>query len=109
MRDKKQKDEDKLNIFTLAFIGEHVDIISDLTIVDYAQTETQTVEQTSPMVVQGYLLDHDDKYFYIGDNSLEVSQAIAKKNVVLIRIEKKKSKYEKLLEEMNDDSSENIN
>lgn len=107
---KKQAHNEQIDTFVLAFMGEFVNIVTDIMIVEYVQNDTQTLEQNAPMVAQGYVLDIDDVYFYLGDNPLEVARAIAKNRIVMISVERKKSKYEELLENMNDPNKrEDIN
>jgi hypothetical protein len=107
---KKQIEEDTINTFVLAFMGEYVSIITDIMILDYSQNDSQALEQNAPMVARGFLLDEDDHFLYLGDNPLEISQAVAKKKIAMIHMEKKKNKYEELLDEMGDDpTNEDIN
>lgn len=106
---KKQIDNDQINTFILAFMGEYINVVTDIMILDYAQNEAQTMEQNAPMVARGYLLDEDDKFVYLGDNPLEITQAISKNKVAMIQVERKKSKYEEMLEEMGDASKKDIN
>lgn len=107
---KKPAQPENIDTFTLAFMGEFVNVITDIMIVEYSQNEMQTLEQNAPMVAQGFLLDEDLNYIYLGDNPLEVTQAIAKSRITMVRVERKKSKYEELLEDMGDPNKrEDIN
>lgn len=106
----KQQAVEQIDTFVLAFMGEFVNVITDIMIVDYAQNDVQTLEQNAPMIARGFLLDADNNYLYLGDNPLEVSQAISKARVTMVQIERKKSKYEELLDEMGDpNKKEDIN
>lgn len=107
---KKQIDNESINTFVLAFMGEYVNVITDIMILDYTQNDSQSLEQNAPMVARGFLLDEDDNFVYLGDNALEISQAVAKKKIAMIHMEKKKNKYDELLDDMGDDpSKEDIN
>jgi hypothetical protein len=107
---KKQLDSEPIDTFVLAFMGELVNVVTDIMIVDYTQNEDNTLEQNAPMVARGYLLDCDHNYLYLGENPLEVSQAIAKTRITMVQIDRKKSKYEELLDEMGDPNKrEDIN
>jgi hypothetical protein len=106
---KKQISNDEINTFVLAFMGEYINVVTDIMILDYAQNEAQTMEQNAPMVARGYLLDEDDSFLYLGENPLEITQAIAKNKVAMIQVERKKSKYEEMLEEMGDANKKDIN
>jgi len=106
---KRPSDAQTINTFVLAFMGEYINIVTDIMIVDYSQNESQSMEQNAPLVARGFLLDEDENYVFIGDNPLEIAQAIAKSRIVMIQIEKKKSKYEELLEDMGEPSKKDIN
>jgi hypothetical protein len=107
---KKVIDNEQINTFILAFMGEYINVITDIMILDYAQNDSQSLEQNAPMVARGFLLDEDEHFLYLGDNPLEISQAIAKNKVAMIHMEKKKNKYDELLDEMGDEpSKEDIN
>lgn len=101
---KKISSEENLNTFTLAFMGEYVNVITEIMIVEYSQTEIQSSEQNAPMVTRGYFLDEDNNYIYLGENPLEISQAVSKNKIVMISVEKKKTKYDEILDEMMDPS-----
>lgn len=101
---KKSNNVEEINTFTLAFMGEYINVVTDLMIVDFSETESQSMEQNAPMVTRGYLLDEDDKYLYLGENSFEICQAVAKSKIALLQVEKKKTKYDEILDEMGDAS-----
>jgi hypothetical protein len=98
----KQQVNEQLDTFVLAFMGEFVSVITDIMIVDYAQNDVQTIEQNSPMIARGFLLDSDNNYLYLGDNPLEVTQAVARNRITMVQIERKKTKYEEILDELGD-------
>jgi hypothetical protein len=107
---KKPTNGEQIDTFVLAFMGEFVNVITDIMIVEYNQNEVQTLEQNAPMVAQGYLLDADDAYLYLGENPLEVNQAISRGRITMVRVDRKKSKYEELLDELGDPNKrEDIN
>jgi len=107
---KKQMIDEQINTFVLAFMGEYINVVTDIMILDYSQNDVQSLEQNAPMVARGFLLDEDENFLYLGENPLEISQAIAKNKVAMIHMEKKKNKYDELLEEIGDDpSKEDIN
>jgi hypothetical protein len=107
---KKTADVEEIDTFVLAFMGEFVSVITDIMIVEYNQTEVQTLEQNAPMVTQGFLLDTDSKFLYLGENPLEVTQAVSKNRITMVRIDRKKSRYEEMLEELGDpNKKEDIN
>lgn len=107
---KKINESENMDTFVLAFMGEFVNVITDIMIVEYAQNEAQTIEQNAPMVAQGFLLDSDSNFLYLGDNPLEVTQAISKSRITMVRVERKKNRYEEILDEMgNPNKNEDFN
>lgn len=106
---KRQLHEESMDTFVLAFMGEFVNVISDIMIVEYVQSEAQTLEQNAPMMVNGYLLDADDTFLYLGENPLEVTQAVARNRITLVRVERKKSKFEEILDDMEEPGKGDFN
>lgn len=88
--------------FLLTFVGEYVNIVTDILITEFTNTEEGTLEQSAPMVARGYMLDCDSQYVYVGDNPFEVSQAILRKKIVLIQRQLEKSAYDDMLNDMPD-------
>lgn len=106
---RKHMDDEQMDTFVLAFMGEFVNVITDIMIVEYVQSESQTLEQNAPMVAQGYLLDADGTFLYLGENPLEVTQAVARNRITMVRVERKKSKFEEMLDDMGDPERGDIN
>lgn len=106
---KKPASAENINTFVLAFMGEYINIVTDIMIVEYNANDTNATEQNAPLVARGFLLDEDENYIFIGENPLEIAQAIAKSRIVMLQIEKKKSKFEEMLEDMGDPSNKDIN
>jgi hypothetical protein len=106
---KKQVDTQEIDTFVLAFMGEFVNVITDIMIVEYTQNDSHTLEQNAPMVAQGYLLDADETFLYLGENPLEVSQAVSRNRITMVRVERKKSKFEEMLDDMGSPDREDIN
>lgn len=88
--------------FMLSFIGEYVNIVTDIMIAEYTNTEDGPLEQNAPMVARGYMLDADDDYVYLGEDPFEITQAIQTKRIVLVQREIKSSAYDDLLNGMPD-------
>ena len=82
----KRKHKD---LFWNTFMGEYVEIL--------CRTENP---DKMPLVVQGYLLDRDDDYYYMGEGILEVDAAIKKNDVVIISNRKEKDATLEVLENM---------
>lgn len=91
--------------FFATFVGEYVRVILDLTISETLETEEGVLNQSTPMAVEGFLLDYDDTYYYLGDGPNNVSQAIKKEKVSAVQvaqIEGPKTKYDILLDSLPD-------
>jgi hypothetical protein len=76
-------------LFWVTFTGEFVELL--------CKYETS---QRMPLVIQGYMLDIDQDYYYIGANALEVSSAIRKTDVAYIQILKEADPTLEVLENM---------
>ena len=76
------------NLFFLTFNGEYVEILANM----------DTGKENYPLVIEGYLLDQDDEYYYIGKSNNDITNAIKKIFVVNIAIVEKKSIYHQVLD-----------
>lgn len=54
-----------------------------------------------PLLINGFIVDSDDEYYYIGENIIEVTSAIKRKNAYYISIIEEKDPQLKLLEDFN--------
>lgn len=95
MPPRKKKSND---LFFMTFVGEFVSILSNMDHTAAIQTEEGTVEETAPMVFQGYMLDMDEEYYYLGETQREVSRAIKKVSVNAIEISDHKDEFTDLLD-----------
>ena len=89
------KDKFKDDLFWVSFMGEFVEIL--------AKYETS---EKMPLNIQGYMLDTDDTFYYIGDNPLEVNAAIRKTDVCFIAVVEHKDPGVQILEDMEIDQEE---
>ena len=64
-------------LFWGTFIGEYVEVLCKFETPDSGKL---------PLAVQGYMLDADDRYYYIGQNPLEVTSVINKDDVAYIAL-----------------------
>lgn len=74
------------------FVGEYVKITFKTVITDG--------NLTIPMSANGYLLEEDGMYFYLGDDNEEVSFAIKKREIAMIEIIKEESMFDDVLVNM---------
>lgn len=76
----------KKDLFYDLFAGEYVRVISKLSTQEQIQTEESVTQQEHPIVFEGYLLDVDDDYYYLGDTDQAIDRAIARRETVGIAI-----------------------
>ena len=76
----KKKEEDVIQTFSLAFMGEYLNIVTDLVLQDKASNEETIVEQTTPLVATGFLLDEDEHFLYLGNNPFEITKDLHDSN-----------------------------
>ncbi len=67
-----------LTTFHLSFIGEEVEMIVNI--------KSAQGEEGMPLIINGWLLDMDDIYFYIGNTPNAISQCVVREDVRLIAI-----------------------
>lgn len=79
------------DLFWVTFVGEYVEVLCKF----------ETPESgRMPLAIQGYMLDVDDKYYYIGKNPLEVISAVDKNDVAYICIIEQIDPAVQMLQEM---------
>ena len=81
MLGKKKKVVDQ---FFEVFAGEFVRFYLRSSVTDAVSTPDGTVSQKSPLMVVGYLLDLDDKYYYVGTEADKVNTAVSIKDTMLV-------------------------
>src|SRR5574343_512079 len=94
MPPRKKKSND---LFFMTFVGEFVSVLSTMEHTAMMQTEEGMVEETAPMILQGYMLDMDEEYYYLGETQMNVSRAIKKSSVNAIEITDRKDEFSDLL------------
>jgi hypothetical protein len=102
MSEKKKSSKEVQQTFLLSFIGEYVNVVTDIMITDFTSSEEGQLEQNAPMVSRGYMLDCDSDYLYLGEDPFEITQAVQRKRIVLIQREIKNSAYTEMLNGMPD-------
>ena len=91
--------------FFQSFVGEMVSLTINATVPTQAViNDDGVVEEVieGPISFDGYLLDVDNEYYYLGDTSQEVSKAIRKENVISVEIVKSLNIFDKMLEDIED-------
>jgi hypothetical protein len=84
--------------FFSTFIGEKVEIVASFYQDYMEETEERRVSNHSPASIQGYILDLDPVFLYLGKNPHEVSMCLRRDSVLYIEILVEKSAYDEMLE-----------
>lgn len=84
----------KSDVLWSTFTGEFVEILCEFVSGD---------DKHLPLTVQGYLLDMDDDYYFIGEGPIEINAAVKKKNVAFMSILDPESKEQDLFKEVLED------
>src|SRR5277367_5983360 len=84
--------------FFATFIGEKVEIVANF-YQDYSEeTEDRRVSNHSPASIQGFILDLDPVFIYLGKNPHEVCMCLRRDSVLYIEVLVDKSPYDEMLE-----------
>lgn len=95
--------------FFSVFIGEVVSITTSTNLSQTVELEDEVVQIDIPNTFDGFLLDADEEYYYLGDTPHEVSKVVRKEQCVAIEIAKLKTKYDEILDEMDDVEDKDYN
>lgn len=96
----KKKEEADFDLFHITFIGEFVEILTPIYRKHIQGDESGVSDETIPIVLQGYILDIDDTYLYVGDTPEAITQAVFKNDARIIRIVKEQNPYDDMLDQM---------
>lgn len=94
----RKKKPPLISLFFTTFIGEYVQLTTKIMQSISSQTEEQVVTQEIPVIVEGFLLDMDEKYFYMGSSPDSVEHAVKEEEVIHIAIVQPKNELEEILE-----------
>lgn len=84
------------------FAGDFVEVVTNQKISVTKGDSDEIIENSSPYIVTGYLLDSDKTYIYLGDTPHAVTDVVKKRYVVQIGISRPADKYEDMLDAMDD-------
>lgn len=90
------------NLLYDTFVGEMVVVVTEATTKRAEQVEDHFLEESTPIAIQGYLLDADDIWLYIGKDANEVSSAIHIDKIIEISII---DMYDQILDDFPDNDS----
>lgn len=78
--------KDKIDLLFETFVGESVSILLDKEIEQIRQTETHIETLKSSLSVNGYIIDMDDDFIYLGYNQESIAQAVKKSYIIHVEI-----------------------
>lgn len=81
----KKKTIQESDRFFSIFAGEFVKVFLKNSVEETIESEQGAISQNSPLSLTGYLLDFDERYYYLGDNPNQVYAAVAINEVILIQ------------------------
>lgn len=82
------------------FAGEFVSITTKLQQKVTQQTEENVLQSESFLSIQGFLVDKDDLYYYIGDKPNSILAAIKINEVVHVEITQEENVFTNILEQL---------
>ena len=85
-------------VFFTTFIGEKVEIVANFYQDYLEETEDRRVSNHAPASIQGFILDLDPVFLYLGKNPHEVSMCLRRDSVLYIEVVVEKSPYDDMLE-----------
>lgn len=111
---KKSKQQIDSEVFLLSFVGEMVQVLTDFVLTTSQQKETLDGDVSSedlahPLIVEGYLLDSDDNYIYLGPTPDQIGQAIKKDRVIFIQILDKTDNLSDILDSLSSKPKRDMN
>lgn len=83
---KEMKMAGNKKLFFDVFIGEYVDLVTKYSANVSVNTEDGSIEQQDYVRFQGYLLDIDDDFYYLGLTDRQISHAVNKSDIVTVMI-----------------------
>jgi len=98
------KRDDMSEAFFSTFIGDRVEIVADFYQNYSEETAESRITNHAPASIQGYILDLDSEFLYLGKNPHEVSMCLKRNKVLYIEVigspTEEKSPYDELLDSM---------
>jgi hypothetical protein len=85
------KKKSEPSAFFLSFIGEHVQVITS-----FQLATADSPEMPMPLIIEGYMLDADDQYIYMGEEGDQIRQAVKLEYVVYVHILEKENAIEEV-------------
>lgn len=109
MKKKSEKIASNPSIFYNLFVGEFVQMTTNIIFKQHSQNEEEVVTKEAPIGHIGFFLDEDDVYYYLGDDPLSISQAINKSQVIHVEVISLPNPLEQILDDMDDPGEGGMN
>lgn len=114
MKKKVKEDLRDSEVFLLSFIGEKVQILTDFVLKTQQVSEDSDGSLTDysvgqPLIVEGYMLDSDTNYVYLGPTANQVGQAIRKERIVFIQVLEEEDVLSELINSLGGKSKREMN
>jgi len=95
-----KKKNNKLDLIDNSFLGEYIRLILEpVTRLSHAKGD-EMIDSETNIAIDGYLLEKDDNYFYLGSTAGSVTQAIRRDLVMIIQTELDKDEYSEYLDKL---------
>lgn len=111
---KKTKNVPDSEVFLLSFVGEFVQVLTDFVLSASQMNETSdgslsSEDMSHPLIVEGYMLDSDDSYVYLGPTPDQIGQAIKKDRIVFIQVLENKDTLDEIMNSLTNKSKRDMN
>lgn len=107
-----ERDEKPVDKFIESFAGVEVEvftgIVQKIETINH-ESGDQTVQEI-PMVIRGFILDHDENFIYLGDNVHGIVKCVAKGPGLIVEIVRERlggSEFDDILDELPTDTQGN--
>jgi hypothetical protein len=86
--------------FFLSFVGEYVQIITNMQFTGAPGMSGAPRDAVLPLVIEGYVLDSDDSYTYLSPDGVEIRQAVSNSVIVYVQVLQQADEVTELLESL---------
>jgi hypothetical protein len=98
---KEVMEKDKNSIFVENFAGQLVEIFTGIMQrITESDANSNMMTQEIPLVVRGYIINVDDEFVYLGDDTSGISKACRIGPGMIIEIVKETSEFDDILDNM---------
>lgn len=106
-RKLKQLTSDGPSVLFLAFQGELIDVYLDSKSQVSRETEDGVEVAEMQLMINGYLVDEDDNYLYLGEAPLQTDRAVSKSRILTIALTKAEDHLTNFLDGVEGPTSDN--